>query len=96
MFKNIATNPLTVLTAIAVLAAIAHTEPALSIASGTSTESRSKPNSYAPQPHTNRHVYGAPIEPAIVGHAKTSHHKRAHTKASTRTTQGHDEHSPGL
>jgi len=77
--------------AITVLAAVTLAQPALSIAGDTPTDSGAKPNSYAPQSHTNHHVYGAPIEPAIVGHAKTSHHKHAPKKrsqsAATRAAQ---------
>lgn len=50
--------------AIIVLAAVTLVQPALS---GT------KPNSFVPHGHTNQHVYGSPIQPAILGHAKTNH-----------------------
>jgi hypothetical protein len=63
--------------AITVLAAVTLLQPALSVAGD-------KPNSYVPHPHTNHHVYGAPIQPAIVGYAKTSHHKHAPKKRSSR------------
>ena len=63
--------------AIAVLAAMTFVQPALSVASDTPTDSHAKPSSFVPHPHTNNHVYGAPIQPAIVGHAKTSHQKHA-------------------
>ena len=62
--------------AIIVLAAVALLQPAPSIAGD-------KPISYAPGPHTNQHVYGAPIQPAIVGHAKTSHRKPVPKKRSS-------------
>lgn len=58
----------------AVLAAITLAGPTLATAGGKTTDSGLKPNSYAPQPHTNRHIYGSPIEPHIVGHARASHH----------------------
>jgi hypothetical protein len=66
--------------AIGVLAAIALVQPALSVAGVQSTNSGAKPTSFVPHPHTNHHVYGSPIEPAIVGRAKTSHHKHAPKK----------------
>jgi Spy/CpxP family protein refolding chaperone len=33
-----------------------------------------KPSSYAPQPHSKRRVYGAPIQPPIFGHGKSARH----------------------
>jgi hypothetical protein len=66
--------------AIAVLAAVTLVQPALSVAGDKPADSGTKPNSYVPHPHTNHHVYGAPIQPAIVGHAKTSHHKHTPTR----------------
>jgi hypothetical protein len=69
--------------AIAVLAAVALVPPALSVA-GEPTDAGAKPSSLVPHPHTHRHVYGAPIQPAIVGHAKTSHHKHTPKKRSSR------------
>jgi len=69
--------------AITVLAAITLVQPALSVAGDKSTDARAKPNSFVPHPHTNRHVYGTPIQPAIVGHAKTSHQKHTPKKLSS-------------
>jgi hypothetical protein len=69
--------------AITVLAAITLVQPGLSVAGDKSTDSRAKPNSFVPHPHTNQHVYGTPIQPAIVGHAKTSHQKHAPKKRSS-------------
>jgi hypothetical protein len=66
--------------AIAVLAAIALMQPSLSVAGVQSTHSAAKPTSFVPHPHTNQHVYGSPIGPAIVGHSKTSHHRHAPKK----------------
>ncbi len=61
--------------AVTVLAAVTLIQPALSIAGDKPTNSSAKPNSFVPHAHTSHHVYGAPIEPAILGHAKSSHHK---------------------
>jgi hypothetical protein len=58
--------------AIIVLAAVL-IQPTLSVAQSTGT--RPKPSSFVPNPHSNNHVYGAPIQTAIVGHSRTSHHK---------------------
>jgi hypothetical protein len=59
--------------AIAILAAATLVQPAMSASVDT-------PNSYVPHPHTYHHVYGAPIQPAIVGRAKTPHHQHAPKK----------------
>jgi len=69
--------------AIIVLAAVTLMQSAMSVAGDKSTDSRTKPTSFVPHPHTNTHVYGAPIQPAIVGHAKTSHHKQTPKKRSS-------------
>jgi len=69
--------------AITVLAAITLAGSTVSVASGEPINSRSKPSSFAPQPHSNDHIYGAPIEPPIVGHAKASHHNHVQKKRST-------------
>jgi hypothetical protein len=69
--------------AIIVLATVTLMQSALSVAGDKSTDSRAKPNSFVPHPHTNSHVYGAPIQPAIVGHSKTSHHKQTPKKRSS-------------
>jgi hypothetical protein len=58
-----------------VLAAVALMQSALSVAGDKPTDSSAKPSSFVPHSHSNTHVYGTPIQPAIVGHAKTSHHK---------------------
>jgi hypothetical protein len=59
--------------AIALLAATALMQPAMSAAAD-------KPNSYVPHPHSNSHVYGSPIQPAVLGRAKTPHHHHAPKK----------------
>jgi hypothetical protein len=57
--------------------------PALSLGNHPA-ECGTKPNSYVPGPHTDRHVYGTPIQPAVAGHAKYSHRKHAPKKRSSR------------
>jgi hypothetical protein len=59
--------------AVIVLAAVTGI-PALSVAGDKPIDSGAKPASFVPHPHTSHHVYGAPIEPAILGHAKTHKH----------------------
>jgi len=68
---------------IIVLAAVTLMQSALSVAGDKSTDARAKPNSFVPHPRTDHHVYGAPIQPAFVGHAKTSHHKQTPKKPSS-------------
>jgi hypothetical protein len=69
--------------AIIALAAVTLMQSALSVAGDKSTDSRAKPSSFVPHPHTNTHVYGAPIHPAIVGHSRVSHHKQTPKKRSS-------------
>jgi hypothetical protein len=66
--------------AIAVLAAVTLAQPALSVAGDKPADTRAKPASFVPHSRTHHHVYGAPIQPAIVSHAKTSHRKHAPKK----------------
>jgi hypothetical protein len=65
--------------AIAVIAAVSLVLPALAVAG---TDASAKPSSFVPHPHSKTHVYGSPIQPAVVGHAKTSHHKSTPKKRS--------------
>jgi hypothetical protein len=65
------------------LVAVTLVQPVLSVAGDSPSDSRPKPNSFVPHPHTSHHVYGEPIQPAIVGHAKTSHHKHTPKKRSS-------------
>jgi hypothetical protein len=82
---------MTKLVSIALAAALM--QSALSVAAGNSTDSRAKPSSFVPHPHTKSHVYGAPIQPAIVGHSKASHHKNTPKKRPSRPkTQTNSTH----
>jgi hypothetical protein len=72
--------------ATALLVAVTLVQPVLSVAGDSPSDSRPKPNSFVPHPHTNHHVYGAPIQPAIVGHAKTHHQRHASKKRSSSAT----------
>jgi hypothetical protein len=69
---------------VVVLATVTLVQATLSVA-GDKSDSRAKPNSFVPHPHTNSHIYGAPIQPAIVGHARTSHHKQTPKNRSSKT-----------
>jgi hypothetical protein len=63
--------------------AVTFVQPTLSVAGDSPTDSHAKPNSFVPHPHTSSHVYGAPIQPALVGHSKTSHQKHTPKKRSS-------------
>lgn len=69
--------------ALAVLAAVL-VLPELSVATDMSRPTRPKPSSFVPHARSNSHIYGAPIQPAIVSRAKTSHHKQTPTKPSSK------------
>jgi hypothetical protein len=68
---------------VSALVAVTLMQSALSVAGDKSTDSRAKPSSFVPHPHTNTHVYGAPIHRAILGHSKASHHKQTPKKRSS-------------
>jgi hypothetical protein len=70
--------------AISLLAVLTLTQTALPAAADRPTCGGEKTSSFVPHAHTSRHVYGAPIGPAIVGHAKASHHRHAPKKPSSR------------
>lgn len=55
---------------------------AIALAAGVTADAPAKPSSFVPHPHSNSHVYGTPIQPAIVGHSKTSRHKHTPKKPS--------------
>jgi hypothetical protein len=76
----------------AALGAVVLGAPALTSAATQPTGSHAPPSSFAPRPHSDRHVYGSPIEPRIVGHARAPVHKHAPTRASGRPTT-RDGHS---
>ncbi len=69
--------------AITVLAAFTLAGSTVSVASGEPIHSGSKPSSFAPQPHSNDHTYGAPIETPIVGQSRASRHNHLRKKRST-------------
>jgi hypothetical protein len=76
--------------AIAVLAVVTLVQPALLAAGDKPIHSCAKTNSFVPHPHTSRHVYGAPIQPAIARHAKTSHHRQAPKKKRSSSSASRD------
>jgi hypothetical protein len=68
---------------VSIALAAALMQPALSVAADGSTDSHPKPSSFVPHPHTQSHVYGSPLQPAIVGHSKASHHKNPPKKQAS-------------
>lgn len=61
--------------ALALLAAMTLAQPALSVGGDKPSGCDPKTSSFVPHPHTSNHVYGTPIQPAILHHRKTSHSK---------------------
>jgi hypothetical protein len=66
--------------AVTMLTVAALTQSAMALAGTQSTDSRAKPSSFVPHPHTSSHVYGTPIHPAVVGHTSVSRHKQTPKK----------------
>ncbi|MGC1523777.1 MAG: hypothetical protein WA803_19705 [Steroidobacteraceae bacterium] len=65
------------------LAALLLAQPLLSAAADSPPNGGGKSSSFVPHAHTSHHVYGAPIGPAIVGHAKASHRRHTPKKRSS-------------
>ena len=65
--------------AIILLAAVMLMPSAPSLAD-MSTGAPPKPSSFVPHAHTNNHVYGSPLQPAVVSHSSVSHHKHTPKK----------------
>lgn len=55
-------------------------QPLPSVPGARPVDCAAPPTSFVPHPRTKHHVYGSPIGPALVGHAKGSHHKHAPKK----------------
>jgi hypothetical protein len=66
-----------------VLATVTLVQSALSLDSDELNGAGRRPSSFVPRRHANHHVYGAPIQSAIVGHGRTSNHRHASKKASS-------------
>jgi hypothetical protein len=64
------------------LGAIALSISAAAIATGTTPNSHPLPSSYAPQAHSDNHVYGSPIGPPVVGQSAAVHRLHASKKSS--------------
>jgi hypothetical protein len=63
-----------------VIAVATLVQSGLTMAGDKSAGSHAAPNSYVPHPHASNHVYGTPIQPPVVGHARSSHQKSAAKK----------------
>jgi hypothetical protein len=72
--------------AMAVLAAVTLVQPALTYAGDKPAGSHAAPTSFVPNPQAHSHVYGTPIQPAVVGHPKTSHQKHTSKKRPSNGT----------
>jgi hypothetical protein len=73
--------------AITVLAAFSLAAQTLALADDSGHRSPPNMTSYAPHGKSSRHSFGAPIQPPIVGHAKSSHHKLVHHKTAARSAR---------
>ena len=65
------------------IAAMTLAGPTMSLAGTEPSRGAAKPSSFAPQHHSNSHIYGSPIGQPILGHAKASHGKRVQKKRAT-------------
>jgi hypothetical protein len=69
--------------ALTLLTAVALAQPALSVAADNPSGCDAHASSFVPHPHTSQHVYGTPIQPAILGHRKSSHLNHTPKKRSS-------------
>jgi hypothetical protein len=69
--------------ALTLLAAVTLAQPALSASADEPGGCDTKTSSFVPHTHTSHHVYGAPIQPAILRHGKTSHRRHTPKKRSS-------------
>jgi hypothetical protein len=69
--------------ALTLLAAITLAQPALSVAGDKPGGCDGTTSSFVPHAHSSQHVYGTPIQPAILHHGKTSHRKFTPKKRSS-------------
>jgi hypothetical protein len=73
--------------ALTLLAAVTLAQPALSVAGGKPSDCDTHSSSFVPHTHTSHHVYGTPIQPAILHHGKTSHRQSPPKKRSPSTAK---------
>jgi len=78
----------------AVVLTLALAAPALSLAAGKPADPRAKPSSFAPRPSNGSHVYGAPIDPPLVGRASVPHAEHAPPARTRVATTRNVKHPP--
>jgi hypothetical protein len=66
------------------LAAVTLAQPAPSVTGDQPSRCDGATSSFVPHAHTSQHVYGTPIQPAILHHGKTSHRQSTLKKRSSR------------
>jgi hypothetical protein len=71
--------------ALTLLAAVTLALPALLVAGDMPSGCDAKTSSFVPHAHASHHVYGTPIQPAILHHGKTSHRQYTPKKRSSST-----------
>ena len=69
--------------ALTLLVAITLAQPALSVGGDKPSGCDAKASSLVPHAHTSQHVYGTPIQPAILHRGKTSHRQSTPKKRSS-------------
>jgi hypothetical protein len=69
--------------ALTLLAAVTLMHATLSVAGDKLSDCDPKTSSFVPHAHTSHHVYGTPIQPAILHHRKTSHRQYTPKKRSS-------------
>jgi hypothetical protein len=75
--------------ATACLAATTLAHSSLTLAASTPADTHALPSAYAPRPHGGSHVYGAPIDPPIVGHAAPPPERLVPTRQPAKSTKLH-------
>jgi hypothetical protein len=73
--------------ALTLLAAVTLAQPALSVAGDKPNGCDGNSSSFVPHAHTSHHVYGTPIQPAILHRGKTSHRQSPPKKRSLSTAK---------
>jgi hypothetical protein len=69
--------------ALSLFAAVTLVQPTLLVSGDKPSDCDAKTSSFVPHAHTSNHVYGTPIQPAILHHRKTSHRQYTPKKRSS-------------
>jgi hypothetical protein len=79
--------------ALTLLAAVTLAQPVLSASADKPSDCDAKTSSFVPHPHSSHHVYGAPMQPAIVHQGKISHrHDTPKKRSSSAAKKNHPQH----